>query len=173
MAFKRGHIESWVAEQFSGERLLSYVATSTRGGAIPGAGGVHSSGSIGGDAERAALAESIGLDAEGQLVIAHEATFWALTDRQLLLGTRSGLRNRPKEVLHAAAIDGVRVWWFDSDPEVGNQFRHFLVDLGDGSWRGDRTGLKALGRELTTSNSDEFLQVLGKTIGDRLTAVDV
>lgn len=173
MAFKRHHIESWVTRQFPGERFLSYVATSTRGGATAGAGGIHSSGSIGGDVERLALAESIGLDPEGRLVVHHEATFWALTDRQLLLGTRSGLRNRPKELLHAAAIDGVRVWWFDSDPEAGNQFRHFLVDFGDGSWRGDRTGLKALGRELTTSNSDEFLQAIGETIGDRLRAVEV
>ncbi len=173
MSFKREHVAKWMAREFPGDRFVTYVVTSTRGAGSVGVGAESEQVPIGGDAQRSALAESLGLDPGGRLRATHDETFWVLTDRQLVLGSRSAFRNRPKEVLRAAPIDGVRVWWFDSDPDAGNQFRHFFTDFGDGSWRGDRTGLTALGRELTTANAQEYVQVLGEVLGDRLRALDV
>ena len=172
MSFKREQVEKWVARHCPGERFVTYVVTSTRSGGSVGSGARIEQVSVDGDSQRNALATSLGLDPDDRLQVPHEDTFVAITDRQCVLGSRSGFRNRPKEVLHAAPVDRVRVWWFDDD-RGPNQFRHFVTDFGDGSWRSDRTGLTALGRELTSSNAHEYVDVLGEVIGGRMHALNI
>lgn len=168
MAFKRETVEQWMAQHAPGERLASYLPTGTRGASFSqnvgvGSASVVVSRSIDlGDDRRVDLYETLGLDPERHVGIGALDTFYALTDRQILFGQRGSVRNRPKDLLYAAPADGVRVHWYDdAQPRSGNSFRHMIVDFGDGSWRGDRTGLTALGRKLKSNNVDEFFDVLG------------
>ena len=158
MAFKHEQLSGWLAEQAPGETLVSYVAT--------GFGQMHSAGvgssvtpsSSSGIDRREAFAESLG--AERSYSSGYNTTFYALTDRCLILGTRSAVRNRPKDLLHSAPVEGITVYWFDDDEGAGNSFRHFVADFGDGTIRSDRTGLTMLGRP-TKSTADPFIEALG------------
>lgn len=156
MAFKKEHVEKWIAEKFPGERLVSMVssglwsASTNRHIRNPG------------DMRRTELAESLGLDQELKIPWYHDATFYALTNKQIILGTRSGFLNRPKDILHAAPLEGLIIYWFD-DNNKPNIARHFVTVFGDdsGKWRADKTGLTALGRPIKSSTADEFIQALG------------
>jgi len=156
MAFKREHLESWLATEVAGDTLVSYVVTQA-GRVDTGQTGTTANH---GDRQRDAFAET--LDLEFPYGSGWNSTFYALTNRQLLLGTRSGMRNRPKELLHRAPIEQVTVHWFDHDEGSGNRFRHFVTDFGDGTGRVDRSGLTALGRQVKSSNADHFLDALGE-----------
>ncbi len=155
MAFKQDHVESWLTSTAPGESLVSYVATQL-GRIDTGQTGVTSSH---GDRQRDAFANSLGLETPYGSGL--NTTFYALTDRSLLLGTRSGMRNRPKDLLTSASIDQVTLYWFDHDEGGGNRFRHFVTDFGDGTMRVDRTGLTVLGKVLKSSTADAFVQALG------------
>jgi hypothetical protein len=164
MALKRSHFEKWAAAEFPDETFVSYAVTSTWkavGFMVPtgGAGNLHISGPDLGDGRRRDLVQRLGLDPNGGFP-GSQTTFLLLTDRRMVLGARSAL-NRPKTVLHTAPVDGVTVYWFDADAGSGNRFRHFLTVFGDGRGRSDRAGLSALGRELQSSNADEFVEALG------------
>ncbi|GAB4416842.1 MAG: hypothetical protein Kow002_02950 [Anaerolineales bacterium] len=113
-----------------------------------------------GDRRRTELAASLGLDPELKIPPFFEATFYALTENKIILGTRSGFLNRPKDILHAAPLEGLVIHWFD-DPVGPNRARHFVTVFSDGKWRADKTGLTALGRPLKHSMADEFIQALG------------
>jgi hypothetical protein len=158
MAFKHEQLSGWLAEQALGETLVSYTVTSFGqvSSSNPGSGVTSSSSS--GIARREAFAESLG--AERSYSSGYNSTFSALTDQRLILGSRSGVRNRPKDVLHSAPVDEITVYWFDDDEGAGNSFRHFVVDFGDGTIRSDRAGLTMLGRP-TKSNADDFVEALG------------
>ena len=88
MAFKHDQLPAWLATHAPGERLVSYTATGIRVHE-------HEGSSPLGDRQRAAMVKSLGLDAP----YLGGTTFWALTDRQLVLGSRSAMRNRPKDLL--------------------------------------------------------------------------
>ena len=156
MAFKKEHVEKWLSQKFPGERFVSMVssglwsASTNRHIRNPG------------DQRRTELAESLGLDQELKIPPFHQNTFYAITDKQIILGTRSGFSNKPKDLLHAAPLDGLTIHWFD-DTNDPNRARHFVTVFGDGSgkWRSDKTGLTALGRPLKNSTADEFIQALG------------
>jgi hypothetical protein len=154
MAFKKEHVEKWLAEKFPGEILVSMVSsglwTATSDRRIRNWG----------DQRRTELATSLGLDQELKISHFYDATFYALTETQIILGTRSGFLNRPKDILHAAPLDGLVIHWFD-DTNGPNRARHFVTIFGDGKWRADKTGLTALGRPLKNSTADEFIQALG------------
>jgi hypothetical protein len=154
MAFKKEHVEKWLAEKFPGERLVSMVSS--------GLWAATSDRRIrnGGDQRRTELAASLGLDQELKIPHFYESTFYALTENQIILGTRSGFLNRPKDILHAAPLEGLVIHWFD-DTIGPNRARHFVTIFGDGKWRADKTGLTALGRPLKHSTADEFIQALG------------
>jgi hypothetical protein len=156
MAFKREHLVEWLASEAPGETLVSYAVTGFGGvaGTNPGSG--LTAGSSSGIERREAFAESLS-PATHHI---RDTTFHALTDRRLILGTRSGMRNRPKDRLHSAPIEQVTVHWFDDDEGGGNRFRHFVTDFGDGTIRSDRSGLTVMGRA-TKSNADAFLEALG------------
>ena len=158
MAFKHEQLSRWLAEQAPGETLVSYAVTSFGQTSSAGVGsGVTPSASSGID-RREAFAESLG--AERAYSGGYNTTFYALTDRRLILGTRSGVRNRPKDLLHSAPVDGITVSWFDDDEGAGNSFRHFVADFGDGTIRSDRAGLTMLGRP-AKSNAEAFTEALG------------
>ena len=164
MAFKRQHLEEWTAKTLPGERVVSYVVTGQRGASYTQASstGPVRTHKVGlGDDRRTALADALGLDPEEKVGYLELETFYVLTDRQLILGKRSW-RNRPKELLHTAPLEAVRVHWFDHDGGAGNRYRHFVTEFGGGAWRGDRSGLTALGREVTSSNADDWVQALGE-----------
>ena len=171
MGFKRVWVEDWFAGHAeAGEQLLSYAVTATWTGVV--VTGTYDIGSFtsasagdltlkGEEMMRERIA-GMPLDPEGHVSPLTQTTFLALTDRRLLLGSRSSMRNRPKDLLHAAPADGVRVHWFDHHESVGNRFRHLLVEFGDGHWRADRSGLSAFGKDLTgTSNIHHFFEALG------------
>ena len=155
MAFKREHVEKWLATQFPGERLVSMVAT-----------GVWSISYTGAqlDAPKAdrllELRRSLGLNDELRVGAGYATTFYALTESQIILGTRSDFLNRPKDLLYAAPIDGFMLHWFD-DTDGPNRSRYFITEFGDGKWRSDRTGLTALGNPIKGSTANEFIQALG------------
>lgn len=165
MAFKRAHVEKWAAEALPGETVVSYVVTSTFTPSGPSfvAGGsiiVHTRSPDLGDRERSDLITQLGLDREQRLQVRSQATLLVLTDRRLVLVSRSAF-NRPKDILHSGPADRIRVHWFDHDAGSGNRFRHFITEFGDGHWRSDRSGLSALGRDLKVSNADDFVRALG------------
>lgn len=161
IAIKREHIEEWVASELPGETLESHLLASKYSPQYS-APGVHtiSSGDFG-DTERANVIESMDLDPDKRIGFLVQSTVYALTDRQLLIGRRGGFRDRPKEVLHAGPREGLTVHWYDGRSEAGNQFRHFVFVFADGMWRGDRTGIKALGRVPKANNADHFIEALG------------
>ncbi len=158
MAFKYEQLPGWLVTQAPGETLVSYVATAFGTMSSAGVGSSVTPSSSSGMSRREAFAES--LDSEQTYRSGYNTTFYALTDRRLFLGTRSSVRNRPKDVLHSAPISGITVYWFDDDEGGGNVFRHFVTDFGDGTIRSDRTGLKVLGRA-TKSNAEHFIDALG------------
>ncbi|MCB2223708.1 MAG: hypothetical protein KQH83_05975 [Actinobacteria bacterium] len=164
MGFKHQDLDAWAAEHLPGETVVSWVTTSADmpgGGAFRAGDGplVHYSGPTGGIRRRAAVAKELGYDPDKGFR-GYGGTFLLLTDTSLSLGTRSGVRNRPKDLLHTAPLAGVRVHWFDHDAGSGNRFRHFITDFGDGRWRTEHTGLTALKRPVS-SNADAFLAALG------------
>lgn len=156
--FKRRHLEQWVRDTLSDTQVVSYVVTGT---GTPTTAQPGSQAPPGGDVRRKKLVELLGLDPDGQVGVGSATTFIVLTARQLTLGTRSSVRNRPKDLLHAAPAESARVVWFDHDAGGGNRFRHLVTAFGDGRWRSDFTGLTALGRKLSSSNADPFITALG------------
>lgn len=170
MAFKRQWVEDWVGEHAPGERLVSHLVTATWKGFY--VTGTFKAGAMAGQrAEQLTLKgeaafneriQALGLDPNLQVAPMVDASFFALTEQRLLFGSRSGMRNRPKDLLHAAPVGSVTVYWYDHDEGAGNRFRHLLVQFGDGRWRAERSGLSALGKDLTdTSNAYHFAQALG------------
>jgi hypothetical protein len=158
-------VEKWAANALPGETVISYALTSTYTPSGPGilVGGwilAYARSPELGDNRRSDLITHLGLDREKRLQVQSESTLLVLTDRQLVLATRSAL-NRPKDILHAGPAGRIRVHWFDHDAGSGNRFRHFITEFGDGHWRSDRAGLTALGRDLKASNSDDFVSALG------------
>ncbi len=154
MTFKKEHVEKWLAEKIPGERLVSMVSS----GLWSASTNRHIRNS--GDQHRTELATSLGLDPELKIPHFHQATFYALTENKIILGTRSGFLNRPKELLHAVPLEGLIVHWFD-DTNEPNIARHFVTVFRDGKWRSDKTGLTALGRPIKNSTADEFIKALG------------
>jgi hypothetical protein len=165
--FKHELLGPWLAEHAPGDRLVSYITTTTKGigysGPAPGSTTSRSTGSPERcDQARSDLADSLGLDEERSVGRGYLDVFHVLTDRQLVIGSISSFRQRPKDVLHAAPLEEVRVHWFDCDSGAGTHFRHFVTVLGDGSWRSDKTGVKAMGKVLkAASRVDEFVAALG------------
>lgn len=155
------HVEQWLAEEFPGESLESHLLASQYSPQYS-APGTHtiSSGDFG-DRDRAAVIESLELDPDNKIGVREESTVYALTDRQLCIATRGGFRDRPKRLLHAGPRDGLTAYWYDGRVEAGNQFRHFVFVFADGAWRGDRTGIKVLGRVPKAANARQFIEALG------------
>jgi hypothetical protein len=165
MAFKREHVEKWLAEKFPGERLVSMVSSGLWAASYsaPGTSGSFSSNHRNpGDQRRTELAASLGLDQELKIPFFYQSTFYALTETKIILGTRGGFLGRPKDILHVAPLEGLVIHWFD-DTNDPNRARHFVTVFGYGSdkWRADKTGLTALGRPLKHSTADEFIKALG------------
>ena len=160
MAFKHEQLSGWLADRAPGETLVSHTPTGFGQVNSAGVGSSVTPGASGGIARREAFAESLG--AEQKYSSGYNTTFYALTDRSLILGTRSGVRNRPKDVLHSAPVGGITVYWFDDDEGGGNSFRHFVADFGDGTIRSDCTGLTMLGRPLKSSKGKQFIDALGE-----------
>ncbi|MBT3337364.1 MAG: hypothetical protein HN855_08650 [Anaerolineae bacterium] len=155
MAFKKQHVEKWIAAEFPGEKLVSMVASGLWTVDYSGTGSRNP-----GDHRRTELVASLGLDQELQISPFYSTTFYALTEKQIILGTRSGFSNRPKDIIHAAPLDGLIIHWFD-DTVGPNRSRNFVTIFSDGKWRADKTGLTALGRPLKNSTADEFVKALG------------
>ena len=66
------------------------------------------------------LSQWLAAQAPGEtLVSGYNSTFYALTDRRLIPGTRSSVRNRPKDVQHSAPVADNTVYWFDDDEGAG------------------------------------------------------
>ncbi len=171
MAFKKEHVEKWLAEKFPDEKLVSMVSSGLWATNYSGPSGSHTSRfRDSGDKGRTELAESLGLDQDLKLSPFHSATFYALTENQIILGTHGGFLGRPKDILHAAPLKGLVIHWFD-DTNGPNRARHFVTIFNDGSgkWRADKTGLTALGRPLKNSTADEFVKALGSHAKQLLT----
>jgi hypothetical protein len=95
-----------------------------------------------------------GLDPERQICKGHAQMVAVLTSHQLLLGAVGGvLRVKPKDVIAAAALDDVRVEWWD-ESKLGPDERHMLFVLGP-----DWVPTSAMIRPHT--NADDFLRALG------------
>ncbi len=156
MAFKREHVEKWLADKFPGEKLVSMVSSGLWAGTTDRR--IRNPG----DQRRTELAASLELDQELKIPFFYQSTFYALTENQIILGTRGGFLGRPKDILHAAPLKGLVIHWFD-DTNDPNRARHFVTIFGDGSgkWRADKTGLTAFGRPLKNSTADEFVKALG------------
>ena len=105
--------------------------------------------------------ESLQLDPDKRVESFKDFSVYALTDRQLGIATRGGFRERPKDLLHAGPREGLTVYWYDGRVEAGNQFRHFVFVFADGTWRGDRTGVKTLGKVPKANNAHHFTEALG------------
>ena len=109
------------------------------------------------------LVQQLGLDDANKVGFMVSTTFLALSDQRVFYGSRSSVRNRPKDLLHEAPASAFTVHWIDDDTGAGNRFRHLLLDFGEGAWRSDRLGLTALNRDLSRhSNLHEFFEVLGE-----------
>lgn len=159
MAFKRDLLEDWIRLSFPGETLVAYTVATAAGGSEEGSR--HATSGVDGDRERDELRLQLGLADAAKVVAGESTTFLAVTQTQLVVGSRSSVRNRPKDLVVAAPLTDVGVHWFDAGGGP-NSFRHWVIDLGGGSWRTDRTGLKALGRETKTATAaDEFVAALG------------
>lgn len=159
-------IETWLTREFPGETLRSHLFTSKLATSllVPDSF-IEVSGNYG-DAGRAAFMNSLALDADKQIGKWVDNAVYALTDRQLCIASRGGIRERPKELLHAAPHAGLKVYWYDDQPEAGNQFRQLVFVFPDGSWRGDRTGLKVLGKVPKASNANHFIEALGPLVSE-------
>ncbi len=169
MPIKRDHVESWLTTQAPGETLIAFTPAVT---ASPGSFnvGTHSSspsitvtpGSSSDDGRRTDLARFLGFEQDQRVGYLVENVFYALTDHQLLIGSRSAFRDRPKDLLATAPREQVKVHWFDEEPG-GIQSRHFVVDLGDGRYRSDKIILTLRGRPQKVGNlSTDFLTALGE-----------
>lgn len=171
MGFKQNDVEKWIAQHAPGERLAGYTAAScqadptfrievTDHSAIF-AGGGHGPGG----ARRSEIVRELGFSGDSRVGPTYEVVFYALTDQQFLVGSRSSVRNRPKDLIHAAPRDQVNVHWFD-DGERPTECRHFVIDFGDGHYRSDKTGLTVLGK---TTDADALSTALLAELGDRAT----
>ena len=160
-AMKPERIEEWVAREFAGEVLESHLLASQFSPQYSAPGSHTVSSGDFGDRERASFIESLQLDPDKKISSRKEFTVYALTDRQLCIASRGGLRERPQELLHAGPREGLAVHWYDGRVEAGNQFRHFVFVFADGTWRGDRTGIKTLGRVPKGNNAHRFTEALG------------
>jgi len=158
---KLERIEEWVAREFPGETVESHLLASQFSPTFRASGSHTTSSGDFGDTERAEFIESLGLDPDRKVGSTTEFSVYALTDRNLCIATRGGFRERPKRPLHAGSREGLTVYWYDGRVEAGNQFRHFVFVFVDGTWRGDRTGVKTLGRVPKANNADHFTQALG------------
>lgn len=165
MAFKGEQCEAWVAEQAPGERFVSYLVTGTGTPTNPSPVGMRSGMTFHGPEALRELAAQRGLDDAHKVGFLVESTFLALTDQRVLYGSRSSLRNRPKDLLHAAPSSGFSLTWVDDDRGAGNRFRHLLIDFGDGAWRIERTGLTALNKDLSGhTNVHHFFDAVGDRV---------
>lgn len=160
---KPERVEEWVAEEFPGEKLESHLLASQFSPQYSAPGSHTISSGDFGDTERAAVIESLELDPDKKIGFLVQSTVYALTDRQLCIASRGGFRERPRELLHAGPREGLTVYWYDGRVEAGNQFRHFVFVFADGTWRGDRTGVRTLGRVPKANNADHFTEALGPT----------
>jgi len=160
---KPEHIREWVEKEFPGETVQSHLFASKSSPQYSAPGSHTISSGDFGDRGRATFIESLELDPDKRIGLRVESTVYALTSSQLCVARRGGFRDRPKELLHAGPRSGLTVYWYDGRAEAGNQFRHFVFVFADGSWRGDRTGIKILGRAAKTSNAEHFLEALGQT----------
>lgn len=160
-SIKAEHVKEWVAKEFPGDTFESHLIASQYSPQYS-APGTHtiSSGDFG-DTDRAAFIDSLELEPDKKVGFMVEQTVHALTDRHLCIGTIGGFRPRPKELLHAGPREGLTVYWYDGRAEAGNQFRHFVVVFADGTWRGDRTGIKVLGRTPKANHAHRFIETLG------------
>lgn len=160
-AMKLERIEEWVARDFPGETVESHLLASQYSPQYSAPGSHTISSGDFGDRERARFIESLQLDPEKKAGFLVQSTVYALTQRQLCIAARGGFRERPKELLHAGPREGLVVYWYDGRVEAGNQFRHFVFVFADGTWRGDRTGVKVLGRDPKANNAHHFIEALG------------
>lgn len=159
MAFKEGLLAGWIESNFPGETLAGYTVATASGGSEQGTR--HSTAGVDGDDQRDQLRIRLGFADDAKVTVGESGTFLAATQTRLIVGSRSSVRNRPKDLIVAAPLTDVRVHWFDATVS-SNWFRHWVIDLGGGRWRTDRTGLKALGRETQIAPvADEFVAVLG------------
>ena len=154
-------IGEWIERDFPGDTLESHLFASQFSPQYRAPGTHTTSSGDFGDTERAAFIESLELDPDKKIGFLETFTICALTDRQLCIATRGGFRERPKKLLHAGPREGLKMYWYDGGVEAGTQFRHFVFVFADGMWRGDRTGIKALGKSPKANNSDHFIQALG------------
>ncbi|MCB1003923.1 MAG: hypothetical protein KDB35_07020 [Acidimicrobiales bacterium] len=161
LTMKPEHIAEWVARELPGDTLESHLLASQYSPQYSAPGSHTSSSGDFGDRQRAAFVESLALDPDRKIGFLVQSTVYALTDRRLCIATRGGFRDRPKELLHAGPREGLTVYWYDGRVEAGNQFRHFVFVFADGSWRSDRTGIKAMGRVPKANNAQHFTAALG------------
>ncbi len=158
---KPERIEEWVARDFPGETLESHLFASQFSPQYSAPGSQTISSGDYGDSGRGEFIESLELDPDKKVGFLEQSTVYALTNWQLCIATRGGFRERPKELLHAGPREGLTVYWYDGRVEAGNQFRHFVFVFADGKWRGDRTGVKTLGRVPKANNAHHFTEALG------------
>ncbi len=156
---KPERVEEWVARDFPGDTVESHLLASQYSPQYSAPNSHTISSGDFGDSERGAFIEALELDPDKQVGVLEQFTVYALTDRQLCIATRGGVRERPKDLLHAGPREGLKVYWYDGRVEAGNQFRHFVFVFADGAWRGDRTGVKTLGKNL--NNARQFTEALG------------
>ena len=166
MAFKAEQCPAWIeAHGGTGERFISHLVTGTRVGANPTPTvGMRSGMEFTGTQAVAELARRLGLDEAHKVGFGVESSFLAVTDRHVYYGTRSSFRDRPKDLVHRAPIGSFTLYWVDDDTGAGNRFRHLLLDFGDGHWRGERIGLAALGKDMSSRTN---LQHCFDALGDR------
>jgi hypothetical protein len=105
--------------------------------------------------------KSLDLDPDKQAGQFVENSVYVLRGRQLCIASRGGFRDRPKALIHAGPREGLKVYWYDGRPEAGTQMRHFVFVFADGTWRGDRTGIKTLGKVPKANNAHHFTEALG------------
>jgi len=160
VAFKRELLERGVTSGFPGETMVAYTISNFVGGAGPTPGS-HSSTGVDGDEERRQLRHDLGLTDDGWVDQWEMSTFIALTQQRLVIGSRSSVRNRPKDLIVEAPRSEVTAHWFDST--VGpSWFRHWVIEFGGGRWRQERTGLKVLGKTTKiAAATDELVAALG------------
>ncbi len=146
--FKAKHLQRWIDEHAPGETVVAHhpaVSLSVGGFVVPGTAGIAISAEDRGADRRIDLVRSLGYTDEQRAGGGAENTFYLLTDRRFILGSRSSTRNRPKDLVHSAPRSAVRLHWFD-DPDGSNRSRNFIVEFGDGTYRSDKMGITLLGR---------------------------
>lgn len=160
MAIKRSHIEQWLSTILPSEALLAWTPAASWTGTYV-LGDVSSDLHLVGDDIVAAAPRRLGLDQDRRTLSASTG-FYALTTRELLLGSRSSVRNRPKDLVVRVPAGGVTVHWHDAEEAGGTTMRHVIVEFGDGTWRTDRIGLRVAGRASSVlTDVEEFFAALG------------